>query len=285
MKGFYINLERSAERNRLMKRMMIDIGMNVDQYHRFPAIEPAPQAHITRGLDTRGQLGLWLSLVQAFNDISRADYEDWVLIMEDDTVLSRHAPKIIESLTRKIAIDSSLNNIDMIFLSYFLDKNLVKRLLSMGIELPSSTPYLACQWGFYIACTDAFLVKRLSCPYIEEILRRMLLSDASLLPVDITLRSLFQMGALNGKLLIPMIAAPSMELSSTINVSPDSQVLLSQNAHTILRNVAAGLLPPTLGVARLAYLFNAPCPDGEFNSFNDFFSYFESLPSYLTETW
>ena len=132
---------------------------------------------------------------------------------------------------------------------------------------------------YYLAGCGSFLVRKSSTYYLSKLLSNILASSDSLAPVDITLRSLFRMGALSGLISVPSFSAPSWEQdeSSSIQSGSDDSLRFSQRAHILLRLLASGAKTPQWCMQALEQLSGVKSPSVIESDYDSFCSYFESL--------
>lgn len=275
MNGIYINLDNSPDRRLAFEQMLLRHGYELASFQRFSAVVPEAHEHERKGLKTKGQLGLWLSLERVLDVAASINSSSHILIMEDDGQLSPRAKVLLNKFSDLMVSDASLEGVDVIFLSYFMTAGLLASLERGGLRIPSPSMHLLPASQYYLACTDCFLVKRSSAAYIAQLFGRMRESGVQLSPVDIALRNLIKLGLVNGRLVFPPVSAPSLELPSTINADTPGELLASQAAHSVLRLVSAELLSPPLGIKKLEGLFGQSSgkPEGGFDDFLSFFNF------------
>jgi GR25 family glycosyltransferase involved in LPS biosynthesis len=94
--GLYINLDRSPERRRNIESQLAEFGL-LDRYARFPAVDGSTVNHGGSPLKP-GEIGVFLSHHHALEQArTRGQY---VHILEDDALLTRHLPVVIEDAIR-----------------------------------------------------------------------------------------------------------------------------------------------------------------------------------------
>ncbi|MFM7695508.1 MAG: hypothetical protein ACKO6G_02385, partial [Vulcanococcus sp.] len=183
------------------------------------------------------------------------------------------------SLSRLMLSHPQLENADIVFLDYFLNRDLFAHIASSGANLAPGSFELIPAKSAYLACCGSFLVRRSSASYISRLLSKILDSADSLAPVDLTLRTLLQMGALSGFLTVPLLGAPAWEQDddSTVQTHADNAVRSSQRAHILLRLLASGIKSPYWCAKQLEEMYGVASTLAPNCDVNDFLSYFDSL--------
>jgi GR25 family glycosyltransferase involved in LPS biosynthesis len=287
--GFYINLDRSSARREALSEHLQELAI-LNHYQRFAGLEPTEEEREDlRGLKTPGELGIWKSLLAVTSMIAqRKDLPAFVHIIEDDARFNRDMPRVLNDLTRQLAEAADSRIPDLIFLDYFLTRQLFG---SIAAELTSADQrgnthhYRLVNGSAYLACCSSMLLRRASAEYIHETLARMLQNQSRLAPVDITLRTLIRAGVLRAALLWPPLGACEWDASqaSTIQSQSSDGLNRSRSAHILLRLCAARLQSPQWCAERLAELFpEAPrLPDSAEPT--DFGKIFSSIEGQLVQ--
>ena len=97
MRGFYLNLDDSIDRRRSFEDMLVKQGLDSLVFDRFSAMRPDSSIeHKKRGLKTKGQLGLWITFARLFQMVGAEGEEGYVLVAEDDSVMSSKLPSFLE---------------------------------------------------------------------------------------------------------------------------------------------------------------------------------------------
>ena len=274
-----MNLDDSIDRRRSFEDMLVKQGLESLVFDRFSAMRPDSSIeHKKRGLKTEGQLGLWITFARLFQMVGAEGGEAYVLVAEDDSVMSSKLPSFLEKNSEKLA--SSQRPFDIVFLSYFVNIDLIRSLSSIGFTLSDSAHYLFPASRFYLACTDCFLLSQAASACLGEMLQRSLGSGVQLPPVDIAIRNFIRQGIICSSIVFPPLAATSLEGASTINVGQDSLLLNSQAATGILRSVVSGIITPAHGIGCLENIFTSSAPNIG-GSFDNFVGYFASLSSQM----
>jgi hypothetical protein len=280
VRGVFINLDRCSDRKDSLLRQLDSVGLPSTEYQRFSAIEPVgEEPQLSMGLKSKGELGLFRSLASVFALIGDGDFDDVVHVVEDDSAFPAGSAEAIASVTRFMLSQPQLEAADIIFLDYFLNRDLFAHVVSRRSDLaPGSFQFLPAK-QVYLACTGSFLVRRSSASYLSMLLSKILDSANSLAPVDLTLRALLRMGAVSGFLVVPLLGAPGWEQddASSIQTDVDNVVRLSQRSHVLLRLLASGIKSPFWCAQRLEEMYGVESPLKPDGDSNDFLSYFDSL--------
>ena len=78
-------------------------------FDRFSAMRPdSSTEHRKRGLKTKGQLGLWLTFARLFQMVGAEGGEGYVLVAEDDSVMSSKLPSFLEKKVRSLRLVKGL---------------------------------------------------------------------------------------------------------------------------------------------------------------------------------
>jgi GR25 family glycosyltransferase involved in LPS biosynthesis len=258
VKGLYINLERCSQRRDALLAGLDAAGLNAAAYERFPALEPVgAEPQLTRGLKTKGELGIWMSLVEALKGVASRDYEPVVHMLEDDMAFAPMAGPVITKVAHMLVNEPSFAEIDVIFLDYFMDRKLFASIASASERLGGNAYEFLPADAHYYACLGSWLIKKSSAAYLSGILERILATANRLIPVDLALRTLLQIGALKGLLLVPPVCAPSWESDdhTTIQLDLKDGLRSSQRAHLLFRLLASGLQSPRWCADRLSALY------------------------------
>jgi len=280
VRGVFINLDRCSGRKDALLGQLDFAGLPSIEYHRFSAFEPAgDEPQLSKGLKSKGELGIFKSLALVLAQIGDEGFDDVVHVLEDDASFSAGISGTIASLSRLMLSDPKLENADIVFLDYYLNRDLFAHVVSSGANLaPGSFEFIPAK-DAYLACCGSFLVRRSSASYISRLLSKILDSADSLAPVDLTLRTLLKMGALSGFLIVPPLGAPAWEQDddSTIQTHYDNAVRSSQRAHILLRLLASGIKSPYWCAKQLEEMYGVASPLAPDCDVSDFLSYFDSL--------
>ena len=280
MKGIYINLDRCTDRKNSLLEQLDLAGLPSTEYQRFSAVEPADDdPRLLQGLKSKGELGLFLSLASVFAQIGGGQFDDVVHVLEDDVSFSPDVSNAIALVSHELHSNPQLANVDIVFLDYFINRDLFAYVSSRRASLAPGLIDLIPASSSYLACTGSFLVRRTSATYLSTILFKILNSPISLAPVDLTLRALLRMGAMSGYMTVPPVCAPGWEQDeiSTIQSNGDDALRVSQRSHILLRLLASGIKSPFWCAQKLEKIHGVTSPVKPEGDANDFLSYFDSL--------
>lgn len=227
--GFYINLDRSPERNEAMQRQLTALSL-AERYKRFAAIDGltigAPRMPILPG-----EYGCFLSHANA---LKLANQESCVHVLEDDALLSPFVAPVIDSLAAKgyfdqydiiftdIAVQRHLAQIR--FFRQLFDKFVSERLFSV-VDLSRI------QFG----CNTSYIVGGKSIGKLQELYAREIAATPGG-AVDIFIRNNVNNGVLRAAVTIPFLTSVRMDSHidhSTITGRPIDRV--SQIANVLNR--------------------------------------------------
>lgn len=280
MKGIYINLDRSVERRRSLLGHLSSVGFSQNDYVRFPAIEPVgDNIKLPLGVKSRGELGLYQSFIQVFSQIGNGDFEDIVHVIEDDIRFSGAAAISTSRLSRIMLSRPELANADIIFLDYFLTRDLFLEVMSIQRKVKSNQFVLLPAKSCYFACTTSFLVRKSSALRLSSLLKTYLVSAKRFAPVDLVLRSLLRNGSLIGYVAVPLIGSPSWEhdQNSTIQCLDSDAVRFARRSHLLLKLLASGIQTPYWCAQQLEHMTGVTSPLSASDDYHSFFSFFDSF--------
>lgn len=262
MKGIIINLDAATDR---LQTILADIGssgLSPSNYVRFPAICPQVGTRLPSGLQTKGELGIWLSLVQVLKSIGVSGHPGFVHVLEDDASFPPDIGKSFESVLASLDQDAKLSNIDLVFTDYFINASLATYVNEFINANPGRHGLIAAN-DKYIGCCSSFLLRTSSADYLSITLSRILASGVSIAPVDLVIRELINNGIINAVLVVPPLTCPSWESDehSYIQNHEDSERRKSQRAHLLLRILLSGRHNPSWCIQRLSEVLSIPPPD------------------------
>lgn len=261
MRGLYINLDSCTDRRYATEQSLLNSGFNSSDYLRLSGRTPVGnEPQLSLGLKSSGELGVWLSFLDAFETAQSEAFNPFVHFMEDDVALAPEFKRVVDQLMLSMDRSPGLKDVDIIFFDYFINMPLFKSFFAVNDSVVHANNLRFLPAGkYYLACTSSFLVRRRSLKYIHEMLFRTLSDARTLLPIDLTLRSLLNQGLLNAALLIPPICAPSWDNSelSTIQDGTPSPARISRQAHKLLRVWAASVESRTWCIERLRALLGS----------------------------
>ena len=257
MKGIFINVDSSSDRRSSMEAGLVAAGFSLCDFLRLPGIVPlADEAHLGKGLRSRGELGCWLSHLEALHRISIDDFDPVVHVMEDDNDFAEGYMNSINSILNLMNNSTQLSEIDIVFVDYLLNASLFENVWQRSSTMNPGQVKLAMADRTYLACTSSFLVRKSSAQYILSILAKIFRSASKVHPIDLTLRGLINLGAIKGLISIPTLNAPSWDLDSRSIIQEPSNKSrrIAQRAHLLLRILAAKTETPQWCYERLSDL-------------------------------
>lgn len=280
--GLYVNLDRCRSRREALLASLQRAGLRPQSYHRLPAIEPTgEEPELSRGLKTKGTLGIWQSMILALQTIAEGDFAPVVHVLEDDVCMAPGASRVLSRLTQSLIDDHRFTGIDVIYLDYLLNRNLFAAIVDFRERNASRPEALFClpAHRHYLACNSSFLIRRSSAAFLAATLRRILASSVRLHPIDLTIRSLLRLGVLRGLLLLPPQGAPSWEQDrqSTIQTDADAEVRNSQRAYVLLRILASGQASPRWCADQLSLLYGTAHSLDDNAAPGEFLAFFDAL--------
>jgi GR25 family glycosyltransferase involved in LPS biosynthesis len=227
MHGCYINLAESTARREAMEAQLQRLGLD-SWVRRFDAIDAKALDPSRTSVLSRGELACFLSHTEA---IAGANPDGFLLVMEDDALLSDALPAVLQS-----GALSQLDGCDIAFLEcqpYTSTGNLLalwsslrRRLPPRGSDAPrhqiSGIDFLDARslynWG-----AVAYLVTPRGLRTLPGLLREAL-SEGPVRPYDMTLNHLVHSGRIQGTVLSPFLATPALHshAGSTIGNRPDA---------------------------------------------------------------
>jgi len=280
VRGIFINLDRCVKRKDSLLEQLDLAGLPSVEYQRFPAIEPAGnEPQLSKGLKSKGELGIFKSLISVMEQISDGEFNDVVHVLEDDASFPAGIADAIASVSRLMLFQPELQCADIVFLDYLLNRDLFAHVISRQANLAPGSIELIPAKNAYLAGTGSLLVRRSSASYIAKLLSRMLHSADSLAPVDLTLRFLLRNFVLSGFLTVPLLGSPGWEQDddSTIQTSADNATRLTQRSHLLLRVLASGIKSPFWCAQQLEKMYGVASPLTPDSDAKVFLSYFDSL--------
>lgn len=280
MKGVFINLEKRPERRKSLIERLDRSGLKAAEYLRFSAEEAkGDERELSRGLHSKGELGIWKSLIGVCECIAVRDFEDVVHVIEDDTAFSDKTASGTINISRMMLERADTQEIDIVFLDYFLDRKLFREIMESAKDLKGSEILLRNARGTYLASCSSFLIRKRSARYIGSTLTRVLRNAQPLAPVDIALRSLIRSGVINAYTTIPLLGCPSWEDEEKTSVQ--TEVFLerrkAQRAHILLRLLASGTKTPLWCAERLAEIYEIENPLDKSDGAEQFASFFDTV--------
>lgn len=234
--GFYINLDRSTERDARMRSELTALDL-ADRYSRFSAVDGAAQSGLSATLSA-AEVGCFLSHFRLLQQNLGGGRH--LHVIEDDTILSRHTAEVIERLT---VTGGLLEEYDIILTDAHIGTDLdaiasYKKIVAASVadalqrDAPAKVLVMDIS-GLGFASTASYLVNRDS---IGKICGFMASGIAAALPapVDLFLRFLANKGHLRVGVTMPFITAtPLFSITSSTMHSRNGDLM--RLASTMIR--------------------------------------------------
>ncbi len=203
--GYYINLDRSADRRAAMEAQLARLGLT-ERYHRFAAVD-GEVLGVTSPKLTAGELGCLTSHYQVLRQ--NRDSATHLHVIEDDVVLAGCAAQVVAQIATSAMIDDH----DVLFTDMALPVDFkfyreARIRYERQIRRPGDGTGPTIQFNLfpYMTCTASYLVNRRSIGLICDILGRELERGATD-PIDVLLRGKVAEGKLRAKCLFPFITS------------------------------------------------------------------------------
>jgi GR25 family glycosyltransferase involved in LPS biosynthesis len=286
MKGFFINLTQAHERCLSLTNHLCQSNLG-NSYTRFDAVDGYDlDISDLRGLNTLGEHGCWASIIKLLNHIANTvQTSEYVHIIEDDFRFNSDGAQCISHLPDFLNINNKQHH-DIVFLDYFLGIELYRDIavcLDQAALKPDRSSFEFIPGNNYLACTSSFLVRASSAEFIARLLQNIYSHAEVLVPIDIALRSLIRMGALNALLLMPLFGTSDYAHSSSSQIqdTSNSQLKRSRDAHLLLRCAAAQLYTPQITALKLADLFQITINKNDYTTYESICFLWHELERYL----
>ena len=233
--GYYINLDRSADRRRAIESQLQDLGLH-GRYARFPAVDG--RALGSNAYQRKpGEIGCYLSHLGALE--AGRHHDTHLHVVEDDVLLGRSLERCLEAI-----IDQGLlADYDLVYTNTLVPFKpaLVREYLRVHERAPRDAAGrpIGCELfdlrGKMYATHSSYLVNKHS---VEKIVAHLRLHAAAgmPMPVDIHLKNLVNEGALRAACTVPFLTGIRLDdtLSTTIHGQYDA--VESVVLHNLLRN-------------------------------------------------
>ena len=241
------------------------------------------------GLKTKGEYGLWLSILKLLEKISRESYSNIIHIIEDDF---RFNSSIISEF-KKIVIEQKYLSEDIIFLDYLIDiplLNLINLIIKQKKESSKDIQKYFSASYFYLGCTSSFLIRKSCVENLLNILKKIfqnLKSENRLQPIDMVLRSLFRKGILKGSIIIPPFGSPDwiMDDYSSIQTKHISSIKNTMRAYLLFRSAVSGIRDVKFCAKEIANLFKFEINENNIKTLDDFYKFIEKNKNYFNNKW
>jgi hypothetical protein len=213
--GYYINLDRSADRRAAMDAQLARLGLT-ERYRRFAAAG-GEALGVTSAKLTAGELGCFTSHYQVLQQ--NRDSATHLHIIEDDVVLAGCAARVVDQITTSAMID----DYDLLFTDMALPVDFkfyreARNRYERQIRRPGDGTGAIIQFNLfpYTTCMASYLVNRRSIGLICDILGHELERGATD-PIDVLLRGKVAEGKLRAKCLFPFITSiPPGKFANTV---------------------------------------------------------------------
>jgi len=226
-----------------------------------------------------GELGIFQTCIQVFSKIADGDFEDVVHVIEDDIRFSNSAACSISSLSRMMLSRPELENTDIIFLDYFLTRDMFLEMMSIQHKLKSGQFILLPAKRCYLGCMSSFLLRKSSALRLSNLLKSVMQSAKPLAPVDLVVRSLLRNESLTGFVSVPLIGSPSWEHDqrSTIQCLDSDADGFTRRSHLLLKLLASGIESPYWCAQQLEQMTGVTSPVTISDDYTSFLSFFDSF--------
>lgn len=241
--GYFINLDRSADRRRSLETQLASLGCD-GRITRFPAIDGAAHGPF----DNAAMNGIW-ACRQSHEDVIRiSNDETATVVLEDDVEISREFPSVVNEHVLGQFV-GAYPQCDLLFLDCCPFYAQVPLLLAQaelrmrgramsksgGAERHgfSGVSVLDAK-GTYAYCTASYVVT----PKGKQTLRGLLSSSTdATTPIDILFRDWIASGALSALLTIPFLATPKFESVSTMPYEELESPLLERREGQLINGI------------------------------------------------
>lgn len=233
--GYYINLDRSADRRRAIESQLQHLGLQ-QRYARFPAVDGRALGSSVYQRKP-GEVGCYLSHLGVLE--AGRQHDAHLHVVEDDVLLCRSLGRSLEA----IIAQGLLAAYDLVYTNTLVPFKpaLVREYLRIHERAPRDAAGrpVGCELfdlrGKMYATHSSYLVNKHSVEKIADHLRRHAAAGMQM-PVDIHLKNLINEGALRAACTVPFLTGIRLDdtLSTTIHGQYDAveSVLL----HNLLRN-------------------------------------------------
>ncbi len=203
--GYYINLDRSADRRAAMEAQLARLNL-ADRYRRFAAVD-GDTLGVTSARLSAGELGCFTSHYRLLQE--NVDSAAHLHVIEDDAVLAGCTGPVVQ----KIATSALIEDHDLLFtdmavpvdFKFYREARIrYERQIRRGTDGGATTIQLS--FFPYVSCTASYLVNRRSIGLVCDILGREL-ERGPTEPIDVVLRGEVAEGKLRAKCLFPFITS------------------------------------------------------------------------------
>lgn len=288
-KGYFINLASKKDRRLSLEKHLKEVNL-FNNFERFEAIKPKSNQDL-KGLKTKGEYGAWLSYLTLFEKIIEDENNKIFLIIEDDFRFNNDAVSILKIILSSEEFKSQ----NILFLDYLINMRILEQFLSIennrkNFYKNEKNFYFSPAVHWYAACMSCFLINKSNSLYLLKMLRNLfdnLSAENKLVPVDMALKNLIGIRALNGSILIPPIGAPDWDLDkkSSIQTDYNNEIRNSMRAYLLLRLAASGVESPNFCISRFSELINKNIFSKPPFKLKDFYEFVLSNQNLLNHNW
>jgi GR25 family glycosyltransferase involved in LPS biosynthesis len=207
--GYYINLDRSADRRAAMETQLARLDPPA-RYQRFPAVDGNPRGIVSDTL-TDADIGCLTSHYLLLHAHRNGDRH--LHVIEDDAVLASRATHFVEQIIESGTLEQN----DILFTSTVLSEKLeffagfyqeIRDAWRINIDRAPNGTATGVRFGAvpYLAGMESYLVNRRSIGLVCDIIARDLDSGTHK-PIDLMLRGAAERGELRAQCLFPFITS------------------------------------------------------------------------------
>ena len=286
-KGYYINLDSSFKRRKSLENHLETINLK-DSFERFKAYKPKYDQELF-GLKTRGEMGIWISMLSLLKKISIENEDGFIHIIEDDF---RFNERTTERLHEVLEILGNTNH-EILFLDYMINLpllNLINLHIRYKKQFGQEKEIFYPARDYYYSCMSSFLIRKSSTSMIFEILNRVFInlkSEKRLIPIDMALKRLLNNGVFKGSILVPPLGAPDWELdkNSTIQTVNSKIINDSQRVYLLMRCAAAGIKSPEFCAYQFGKIIKKNLDKLDINNNEDFYKLLVNNKEKIRHDW
>ena len=288
-KGYFINLASKKDRRLSLEKHLKEVNL-FNNFERFEAIKPKSNQDLN-GLKTKGEYGVWLSYLTLFEKIIEDENNKIFLIIEDDFRFNNAAVSILKNILSAEEFKSQ----SILFLDYLINMQILEQFLSIennnkNFYKNGKNFYFSPAAHWYAACLSCFLIDKSNSLYLLKLLRNLfdnLSAENKLIPVDMALKKLIGIRALNGSILIPPIGAPDWDLDkkSSIQTNTNNEIRDAMRAYLLLRLAASGVESPAFCISKFSKLINKNIFSKPPYKLKDFYEFVLANKNLLNHNW
>ena len=204
IKGYYINLEESETRKRILLNNLEEQGIK-QNYQRFNAIKGDPEESSQLNLRA-GELGLWKSWMELLRQETHnaQDNYHYLHIIEDDVVMDKTTAKGLK------AIEIHDEDFDILFTDMYVNPNIHMQ-LSKYCKRLSRKGQVRIESNIYTGCTSSVIIKKEKIQKIYQILEEYMDKRGDKIPLDNYIRRLTNSKKIAVRCMIPFITSVRLD--------------------------------------------------------------------------